>query len=61
MSKEKKIAIIDGNETAAHVAYKTCEVAAIYPITPSSNMGEWADQWMSEGRKNLWGTVPSVV
>ena len=61
MSKEKKIAIIDGNEAAAHVAYKTCEVAAIYPITPSSNMGEWADQWMSEGRKNLWGTVPTVV
>ena len=61
MSKEKKIAIIDGNEAAAHVAFKTTEVAAIYPITPSSNMGEWADQWMSEGRKNLWGAVPSVV
>ncbi len=61
MSKDKKIAIIDGNEAAAHIAYMTNEVAAIYPITPSSNMGEWADQWMSEGRKNLWGTVPSVV
>ena len=61
MSTEKKIAIIDGNEAAAHVAFKTTEVAAIYPITPSSNMGEWADQWMSEGRKNIWGAVPSVV
>ena len=57
----KKIAIIDGNEAAAHVAYKTTEVAAIYPITPSSNMGEWADQWASEGRPNLWGTVPTVA
>ena len=61
MSKDKKIAIIDGNEAAAHIAFKTTEVAAIYPITPSSNMGEWADQWMSEGRKNIWGAVPSVV
>ena len=61
MSHDKKIAIIDGNEAAAHIAYLTNEVAAIYPITPSSNMGEWADQWMSEGRKNLWGVVPTVV
>ncbi len=61
MSNEKKIAIIDGNEAAAHVAYKTTEVAAIYPITPSSNMGEWADQWASEGRTNIWGTVPTVA
>lgn len=59
MSKE--IAIIDGNEAAAYVAHKTNEVCAIYPITPSSNMGEWADQWSSEGRKNMWGTVPLVV
>jgi pyruvate-ferredoxin/flavodoxin oxidoreductase len=58
---KKTIAIIDGNEATAHVAYKTNEVCAIYPITPSSNMGEWADQWASEGRKNIWGTVPSVV
>jgi pyruvate-ferredoxin/flavodoxin oxidoreductase len=57
----KKIAIIDGNEAAAYIAHKTNEVCAIYPITPSSNMGEWADQWSSEGRKNIWGTVPSVV
>jgi pyruvate-ferredoxin/flavodoxin oxidoreductase len=61
MSSKKNIAIIDGNEAAAHVAYKTTEVAAIYPITPSSNMGEWADQWASEGRPNLWGTVPTVA
>ncbi len=57
----KSVAIIDGNEAAAYVAHKTNEVCAIYPITPSSNMGEWADQWSSEGRKNIWGTVPSVV
>jgi pyruvate-ferredoxin/flavodoxin oxidoreductase len=52
---------IDGNEAAAHVAYLTNEVIAIYPITPASPMGEWADQWASEGRKNLWGTVPQIV
>jgi pyruvate-ferredoxin/flavodoxin oxidoreductase len=57
----KTIAIIDGNEAAAYVAHKTNEVCAIYPITPSSNMGEWADQWSSEARKNIWGTVPVVV
>ncbi len=53
--------IIDGNEAAAHVAHKVSEVCAIYPITPSSNMGELADQWSSEGRKNIWGTVPLVA
>ncbi|MEA1888613.1 MAG: pyruvate:ferredoxin (flavodoxin) oxidoreductase [Pseudomonadota bacterium] len=52
---------IDGNEAAAHVAYMTNEVIAIYPITPASLMGEWADQWASEGRKNLWETVPNIV
>jgi pyruvate-ferredoxin/flavodoxin oxidoreductase len=52
---------IDGNEAAAYVAHQTNEVIAIYPITPSSNMGEWADQWSSEGKPNIWGTVPSVV
>jgi pyruvate-ferredoxin/flavodoxin oxidoreductase len=51
---------IEGNEAAAYVAYKTNEVIAIYPITPSSTMGEYADQWMSEGKKNLWGSVPVV-
>ena len=57
----KQIAIIDGNEAAAYVAHKTNEVCAIYPITPSSNMGEWADQWSSEGRTNIWGTIPHVA
>ena len=52
---------IDGNEAAAHVAYQANEVIAIYPITPSSPMGEWADQWAAEGRANLWGSVPKVV
>ncbi len=52
---------IDGNEAAASVAHRTNEVIAIYPITPSSNMGEWADEWSAEGKKNIWGTVPTVV
>ncbi len=54
-------ATIDGNEAVARVAYKLNEVIAIYPITPSSPMGEWADDWMSQGRPNLWGTVPTVM
>jgi pyruvate-ferredoxin/flavodoxin oxidoreductase len=52
---------IDGNEAAAYVAHKTNEVIAIYPITPSSPMGEWSDQWSSEGKPNIWGTIPSVM
>ncbi len=51
---------IDGNEAAAYVAHKTNEVIAIYPITPSSPMGEWADQWSAQVRPNIWGTVPLV-
>jgi pyruvate-ferredoxin/flavodoxin oxidoreductase len=58
---ERQIVTIDGNEAAAYVAHKTNEVIAIYPITPSSNMGEWADAWSAENRKNIWGTVPLVV
>jgi pyruvate-ferredoxin/flavodoxin oxidoreductase len=54
-------ATIDGNEAVARVAYRTNEVIAIYPITPSSAMGEWADTWSSEGRLNLWGTVPTTI
>ena len=54
-------ATIDGNEAVAYVSFKCNEVMAIYPITPSSNMGEWCDQWASEGKRNLWGTIPSVV
>jgi pyruvate-ferredoxin/flavodoxin oxidoreductase len=52
---------IDGNEAAAYVAHKVNEVIAIYPITPSSPMGEWSDQWSSEGKPNIWGTVPLVI
>ncbi|ODH01430.1 pyruvate:ferredoxin (flavodoxin) oxidoreductase [Nostoc sp. KVJ20] len=57
----KTFATIDGNEAVARVAYKLNEVIAIYPITPSSAMGEWADAWSAESRPNLWGTIPSVV
>ena len=52
---------IDANEAVASVAYRCSEVAAIYPITPSSPMGESAETWMAVDRKNLWGTVPSIV
>ncbi|TAK16398.1 MAG: pyruvate:ferredoxin (flavodoxin) oxidoreductase [Acidobacteria bacterium] len=52
---------VDGNEAAASVAHRVSEVIAIYPITPSSTMGELADEWSSAGRKNLWGQVPRVV
>jgi pyruvate-ferredoxin/flavodoxin oxidoreductase len=51
---------MDGNEAAASVAYRLSEVVAIYPITPSSPMAEWADQWLSEGKKNIWGALPIV-
>jgi pyruvate-ferredoxin/flavodoxin oxidoreductase len=57
----RPIVTIDGNEAAAYVAHKTNEVIAIYPITPSSAMGEWADQWTSELKANIWGTVPLVI
>ena len=57
---EPKTVIMDGNEAAASVAYRLSEVIAIYPITPSSPMGEWADQWRSEGKKNIWGALPIV-
>ena len=58
---DKKIKILDGNEAASYVAYKTNEVVAIYPITPASAMGENCDDWASEGRKNIWGNVPRVI
>ena len=60
MSK-RPFVTIDGNEAAAYVAHKVNEVIAIYPITPSSPMGEWADQWTAEDKTNIWGTVPLVV
>jgi pyruvate-ferredoxin/flavodoxin oxidoreductase len=52
---------IDGNEAAAYVAHRTNEVIAIYPITPSSAMGEWADEWSAKGTPNIWGSVPQVI
>jgi len=52
---------IDGNQAAAEMAYLTNEVIAIYPITPASPMGEWADEWSSRKRANLWGTVPRII
>jgi len=57
----RKMVTIDGNEATASVAYRVNEICAIYPITPSSNMGEWADDWSAAGKKNIWGTVPLVV
>jgi pyruvate-ferredoxin/flavodoxin oxidoreductase len=60
MSTRPKLTV-DANEGVAHVAYRLNEVMAIYPITPSSPMGEFCDQWASENRKNLWGTIPSIV
>src|ERR1017187_5002061 len=56
-----KMEILDGNQAVAFVAFRLNEVIAIYPITPSSPMGEWADQWKEEGRRNIFGTVPTVV
>src|SRR5438477_10985096 len=58
---KRKFKTMDANEAVAHVAYRVNEVIAIYPLTPSSPMGEWADQWASEGVPNIWGTVPQVV
>src|SRR5437764_14536356 len=58
---ERRWVTVDGNEAAASVAHRLSEVIAIYPITPSSPMGELADQWAAQGRPNLWGTVPRVV
>ncbi|MBL1215269.1 MAG: pyruvate:ferredoxin (flavodoxin) oxidoreductase [Ignavibacteriae bacterium] len=57
---ERKQITIDGNEAAAYVGYHASEVIAIYPITPSSGMGEMSDEWAARGMKNIWGTVPSV-
>ena len=54
-------ATLDGNEAAASVAYRLNEVCCIYPITPSSPMAEFADEWASKGQRNVWGNVPTVV
>ncbi len=58
---ERKMVTVEGNEAAAYVAHKTNEVIAIYPITPSSSMGEYADAYSAAGETNIWGTVPLVV
>ena len=58
---KRKMKTVDGNEAASSVAHRTSEVIAIYPITPSSPMGEFADEWSAQGRANIWGTVPDVV
>ncbi|MCB0157905.1 MAG: pyruvate:ferredoxin (flavodoxin) oxidoreductase, partial [Caldilineaceae bacterium] len=57
----RKQEMMDGNEAAAYIAFKTNEVAAIYPITPSSPMGEYADLWSAQGKTNIWGSRPHVV
>src|SRR5215213_1268167 len=56
-----KFVTVDANEAAASVAYRTNEVIVIYPITPSSPMGEWCDEWAARGTPNLWGAVPDVT
>jgi len=58
---KKPVVTIDGNEATASVAHRLSEVIAIYPITPSSNMGEFSDEWSAKGKKNIWGTVPAVI
>ncbi|PYX24182.1 MAG: pyruvate:ferredoxin (flavodoxin) oxidoreductase [Acidobacteria bacterium] len=58
---KRKFKTMDANEAVAHVAYRLNEVIAIYPITPSSPMGEWADEWASQSLPNIWGTIPHVA
>jgi pyruvate-ferredoxin/flavodoxin oxidoreductase len=58
---KKTVVMIDGNEATASVAHRLSEVIAIYPITPSSAMGEFADEWSAKGKRNLWGTIPLVI
>ena len=61
MNDNRQMVTMDGNEAAAWVAYRTNEVCAIYPITPSSTMAELADQWSAEKTKNIWGCTPLVA
>jgi pyruvate-ferredoxin/flavodoxin oxidoreductase len=61
MEKQHEMITIDGNQAVAAVAHRVSEVIAIYPITPSSPMGEYADKWSATGQPNLWGTVPQVI
>ena len=57
----QKMVVVDGNEAAAHIAYRINEIIAIFPITPSTLMGELSDSWSAAGIKNIWGTVPLVA
>ncbi|MGZ9190599.1 MAG: hypothetical protein ACXW39_11145, partial [Nitrospira sp.] len=57
----RRVLTIDGNEAVASVAYRTNEVIAIYPITPASAMGELADEWATQQKPNLWGTIPTIA
>lgn len=52
---------LDGNQAAAYIAHKTNDICVLYPITPSSPMGEWSDEWSSQGKTNIWGQVPEIV
>ena len=61
MDNTEKFSAVDGNQAVAHVAFNSNEVIALYPITPSSNMGEWADLWASEKKKNIWNTTPRII
>ena len=58
---KRRMVMIDGNEATSSVAHRINDVCAIYPITPSSNMGEFADEWSAQGKTNIWGTVPDVI
>ena len=60
MTKQKKFITCDGNQAAAHISYMFSEVAAIYPITPSSTMAEYVDEWAAQGRKNIFGETVLV-
>ncbi|WP_299014047.1 pyruvate:ferredoxin (flavodoxin) oxidoreductase [uncultured Photobacterium sp.] len=61
LSSERVMHTCDGNEAAAHIAYRVSEVCAIYPITPSSTMAEFADQWAAEDKRNIWGNIPLIA
>nr|VFJ42246.1 MAG: pyruvate-ferredoxin/flavodoxin oxidoreductase [Candidatus Kentron sp. FW] len=61
MTENRQMVTFDGNEAAAYVAYRVNEICCIYPITPSSTMGELADQWSTEEIRNIWGNIPTVV
>ncbi len=61
MNKDRKAATLDGNEATAYIAYRVNEVCAIFPITPSSAMAEFADEWSSKGMKNIWGNIPDII